>query len=90
MLFPLDEPLVDRDELHQRVLGICRTVLEAPALEIEDSHGARDIPGYESLIHIQILVECQKVFKLRLTALEAGQIGTFGELKELILRKLAG
>jgi acyl carrier protein len=81
--------LMDRTEIHHRVLGICRDILGDQTLEIEDSHLARDIPGYDSLTHIQILIECQRVFQLKLTALEAGQIGSFGEMKELIWRKLA-
>jgi len=79
---------MDPHELHTRILGICREVLRVPELEIADEHAAPDIPNYDSLAHIDILVRCQQAFEVRLTALEAGQIATFGELKELIARKL--
>ena len=77
-----------RDELHDRVLGILREVLGVPDLEVEDAHRAREIPNYDSLAHIQILVRCQQEFGIKLTAMEAGQIANFGELKGTIARKL--
>ncbi len=79
---------MDQHELHQRVLAILRDVLGVPDLEVEDSHSAREIPNYDSLAHIQILVQCQQAFGVKLTAMEAGQIANFGELKSTIARKL--
>ncbi len=76
-------------ELHASVLGICREVLGLPDLEIQDDHAAADIPNYDSLAHIAILVRCQQAFGIVLTALEAGQITNFGGLKDLVGRKVA-
>jgi acyl carrier protein len=75
-------------EIHERVLRICREVLRVDDLEIEDAHTAEDIPNYDSLAHIEILVRCQQVFGIALSALEAGQVANFGELKTLVGRKL--
>lgn len=77
-------------EVHSRVLDICRQVLGAADLEIRDEDGAKQIPNYDSLAHIGILVRCQQEFGISLGALEAGQIANFGELKALVRRKLAG
>ncbi len=79
---------MDTAELHARVLGICRQVLNSDDLEIDDAHSAADIPDYDSLVHIEILIHCQQAFGIKLSALEAGQIANFGELKDLIGRKV--
>jgi acyl carrier protein len=79
---------MDAAELHARVLGICRQVLKVDDLEIDDEHAAADIPNYDSLAHIEILLRCQQAFAITLTALEAGQIANFAELKDLIRRKV--
>ena len=75
-------------ELHARVLGVCRQVLNVDDLEIDDEHAAADIPNYDSLAHIEILIRCQQAFRITLSALEAGQIANFGELKDMVRRKV--
>jgi len=79
---------MEESRLAAELLGICRQVLNAPDLEIADEHTAEQIPGYDSLAHIEILVRSQQTFGVKLSALEAGQIADFGALKELIRRKL--
>jgi acyl carrier protein len=79
---------MESHELHARVLGVCRQVLNIDDLEIDDEHSATDIPNYDSLAHIEILIACQRVFQITLSALEAGQIGNFGELKDVVRRKV--
>jgi acyl carrier protein len=79
---------MDTADVHDRVLGICRQVLKVDDLEIDDEHAATDIPNYDSLAHIEVLIGCQQAFGITLSALEAGQIANFGELKDLIRRKI--
>jgi acyl carrier protein len=85
----VEAALMEEPELYTALVGICRQVLNAPELEIRDEHTAAEIPGYDSLAHIEILVRSQQTFGVKLTALEAGQIANFGELKSLIRRQLA-
>lgn len=75
-------------DLHASLVRICREVLEVEDLEIRDEHTADDIPNYDSLAHIEILIRCQREFGISLSALEAGQIASFGGLKDLVRRKL--
>ena len=80
---------MDDAQLYADLLAICRQVLGVPDLEIADEHTAAEIPGYDSLAHIEILVRSQQAFGIELSALEAGQVANFGELKDLVRRKLA-
>jgi len=80
---------MEAGEIHRRVLAVCREVLRVDDLEIEDVHTAAEIPNYDSLAHIEILVRCQQEFGIVLSALEAGQVANFGELKGLVARKLS-
>jgi len=75
---------VTRDEVREQVVAIVCRVLGVESLDVLDSSTARDLPGYDSIAHIQTLVECQRAFSIRFSALEAGQIDSFGQLVRLV------
>jgi len=77
-----------RDEVRSRVRALVCGVLELESLEVSDSSTAHDMPGYDSMAHIQTLMECQRAFSIKFSALEAGQIDNFGQLVRLVHDKV--
>ena len=69
-----------------------RDVFDDEGLEIEDGMDSNDIPAWDSLMHINLMVAAEKKFGIRFTTAEMAQlkkpgenIGSFRRLIELKL-----
>ncbi len=56
---------------------------------LTDDTTAPEVPGWDSLNHIQILGEVEAAFGVRFRAHEAGNLPNVGALQRLVDRKLA-
>ena len=61
--------------------------LDPPRLE--PGLSARDVPEWDSLIHISLLVAVEKAFSIRFRVGEVESIKNVGEFADLILRRMA-
>jgi acyl carrier protein len=50
------------------LIPIFRDVLEDDSITVEESSTARDVPGWDSLNHIYIVVAIEKKFKVKFTS----------------------
>jgi acyl carrier protein len=50
------------------LIPIFRDVLEDDSIAVEESSTARDVPGWDSLNHIYIVVAIEKKFKVKFTS----------------------
>lgn len=69
--------------------AIVRDVLDNPRIALQPQMTARDIEGWDSLSHIQIVVALEKHFGVRFTAAELVDLSTIGDLARAIDGKLA-
>jgi acyl carrier protein len=53
-----------------QVNEIFRKVLDAPALVVQASTTAKDVPEWDSLTHVELIVAIEKHFKIKFTARE--------------------
>lgn len=81
------------NEVHDRLQSVLRDVFDDPGLTIVDSTTADQIDGWDSLMHVNIIIAVEKRFGVKFAAAEIaglkdkGQnIGTF---KQALARKLA-
>ncbi len=72
-----------------RLSAIFRTLFGLPSLVLRDELTARDVPGWDSLNHVSLMVEIESAFGLRFSSDEIAGLGCVGDLKTLIERKLA-
>ena len=61
---------MSREIILQQVTDIFRDVLDNNNIVLTDSTVAKDIPEWDSLNHIQLVVAVEKKFSVRFTALE--------------------
>ena len=78
---------MDRSELLKTVQDIFRDILDDEEIVLEDSTTADDVEGWDSLTHIQLIVEIEKAFKLRFTSEEILEWNNVGEMVDSILAK---
>jgi acyl carrier protein len=75
------------EEILSDVGAIFVDVLDDEAVVIGLGTTARDVPGWDSLAHIQLVVAIEKRFKIRFTAAEVRGFKNVGEMCQSIQGK---
>lgn len=74
----------------ERITAVFREVLDAPGLELAPSTTAADVPGWDSLAHVDLIYGVEQAFGVRFTTREVVSLANVGALAELVRRKSAG
>ncbi len=69
--------------------AIFRDVFDCPDLELHPNTTAKDVPDWDSLMHIQIIVAVEKHYGIRFAPGEIDKLQNVSEFLELIAKKLA-
>ena len=64
-----------RADILERVQSIASSILGLPGLDLREEMTARDVPGWDSLTHVQIIIGVEQAFGIRMPATEV----TFAE-----------
>jgi acyl carrier protein len=76
------------EAIQLRLTDIFRSVFDDPDLRITASMTAKDVPDWDSLSHITLIVAIEREFRIRFTTAEvAGQMNV-GDLADRIRKKL--
>ena len=76
-----------REDLLQQVTEIFRDVLDNDKIILSDSTIAKDIPEWDSLNHIQLVVAVEKKFSVRFTSLEIQSWTNVGGMIDSLIAK---
>jgi acyl carrier protein len=77
------------DAIYTQLTDVFRDVLDDEALELSPELTAKDVPGWDSLSHIRLMLSVERAFDVKLSASEIGKLKTVGDLVELVARKTA-
>lgn len=72
-----------------RLTGIFRTLFNDPGLQLRDDLTARDVDGWDSLNHVNLMILIEEEFGVRFTTGEVSALQDVGELKRLLAAKAA-
>lgn len=75
-------------EIDGQIQILFRAILGLPQLRMSRETTAPDVAGWTSLTHVRLMVAIEEKFKIRLTASEIIGFKNYGELVELIQRKV--
>jgi acyl carrier protein len=70
-----------------RVTDVFRDVFETDELTIERGTTAKDVSGWDSLMHVRLVIAIEKAFKIRFSSSEVAGFGNVGDLIDSIERK---
>jgi acyl carrier protein len=70
-----------------RLQDIFRDVLNDPGLELTDGTTAAELPGWDSLAHINVLFAIEETFGVRFRTGEFGRLESIGDLKGMLAAK---
>ncbi len=77
----------DEPPVMAELTDIIRTVLDQPEIAITIETSAEDVPGWDSMTHIALVVEAECRFGISFAAAEIEQLRNVGELARLIEAK---
>jgi acyl carrier protein len=73
--------------MRERLEEIFRTVLRDDAIRLEPETRASDLPGWDSLAHVNTMFAIEQAFGVQFPGDEFARVATIGELEELLARK---
>ena len=79
----------DRAAILSQIQAIASRILGLPTLELREESTARDVPGWDSLTHVQIVIGIEQAFGIRMTATEVAQLENAGSLVDVVQRHQA-
>lgn len=77
------------DEIYRRLSAIFHDVFEDDSITVTPDLTAPDVPGWDSLSHIRLILEVQRAFDIKFAAAQTANLKNVGELAELIHAKTA-
>ncbi|HEY1502872.1 MAG TPA: acyl carrier protein [Stellaceae bacterium] len=77
------------DEIYRRLAHIFRDVFEDESIAVAPELTAPEVPGWDSLSHIRLILEVQRAFGIKFAAAQTANLKNVGELAELIQAKTA-
>jgi acyl carrier protein len=74
--------------MRERVQNVFRDVFEDPMLLITEKTTAADIPTWDSLTHITLIVSLEEEFSIQFTSMEVTSMSCVGDLFTLLEKKV--
>jgi len=79
---------MDRAAILAEVTGMARSVFADAGLEVTPATCIDDVPAWDPMTHIALIVEAETRFDIEFQTAEVEDITTIGELVQLIQAKL--
>ena len=80
---------MDKNEIVSRVTPIFRDVFNNDALVVSEGMTAKDVPTWDSLSNINMIIAVEKAFGVKFRIKDVRALKNVGELLELIKSKAA-
>lgn len=77
----------ERNDILLKISEIAGEILVRPGLVLTDATTARDVPGWDSLTHVQIVIGVERAFGIRLSAMEVAQLENAGSLVDAVIAR---
>ena len=79
---------MSREEIFEKITVIFREEFDDDSLVIVDETNAEDIEDWDSLAHVELVMEMEKTFDMKFNIKEVGKLANVGEMVDLIERKM--
>jgi acyl carrier protein len=75
------------EEIRARLTPIFRDVFDDETLVVEERMTAQDVPAWDSLSHLNLIVAVEKAFAVKFSIRDVRALKDVGELIELVKKK---
>lgn len=76
------------NDMHDRIQAIARDAFDDDGLVVTDATNAEDVPGWDSLAHVNFMYAVEEEFDVQFDEDEFAGFANIGELKELLAAKV--
>lgn len=73
--------------VHDRLQELFQTVFNDDELALRDEMTAADVPGWDSVAHINLMFGIEETFNIRFAGNELAEFKNIGELKQYLERR---
>lgn len=80
---------MSNEELTARVVGVFRKVFKNEDISVHRETTAKDIAGWDSITHLDIISGMEEEFDVEITGFEVMNMSNVGDLYDLLTQKLA-
>lgn len=80
---------MEANQITTKLTDIFRDIFGDDTIVLNDSMTAMDVPGWDSLSHINLILAVEKGFKISLTTREVRALNNVGDFILLIEKKVA-
>jgi len=84
----MNEKLLDSDQL-EKLSNVFRVLFNLPDIELNDNWTAKDISGWDSFNHVNLIINIEEEFNVRFSNSEVGDLQNVGNLKTLLASKIS-
>ena len=74
----------------QRVTDVFRDVFDTPDLVVNRQTTAADVLGWDSLMHVRLVIGIEKAFGIRFSSSEVASFANVGDLIDAVERQVNG
>jgi acyl carrier protein len=79
-----------REEVYAKLLPVFKDVFDDSSIKLNDQTTSKDIMGWDSLAHIQLISAVQDEFETTFSVEDAANLKNVGELVDIVLKSLEG
>ncbi|MGE0760310.1 MAG: acyl carrier protein [Pirellulaceae bacterium] len=76
--------------VHERLELLFRNVFHDDDLRVSSDMTARDIPGWDSVAHVNLMFTIEQEFDIQFVGNELAEMKSIGELEEYLERRVSG
>ena len=84
----MNEKLLNSDQL-EKLSNVFRVLFNLPDIELNDNLTAKDISGWDSFNHVNLIINIEEEFNVRFSNSEVGDLQNVGNLKTLLASKIS-
>jgi acyl carrier protein len=78
---------MDHAEIHQKLTLVFRDVFDDPTLDISEATTAEDVAGWDSIMHVNLIVAVEKAFGASFTTKDVKALANVGDFIQLIAKR---
>jgi acyl carrier protein len=80
---------MNQDVLLPRLNEVFRSVFDDPELTVSLTTTAKDVPGWDSIVHITLVIEVEREFNVKFQMAEIEKLRNVGDLVAILETKQA-
>jgi acyl carrier protein len=80
---------MNNEQIFEKVNGVFRTIFKDDTILVTRETTAKDIAGWDSITHLDIITGMEEAFQVEITGFEVMNLNNVGDLLDLLAQKMS-